>query len=179
MKKRAKTKTSKKTAKRKKTAQTDLPDLVTVMTKLVERLEALERKNDQILGRVSNIPLEIRNLAQNMQRSGQQSSHPVQNTPPENSPREKILYEAVCADCCKSCKVPFKPREGRPVYCPECFAIRKAGHVPKDITSGIKIPQFPVLVKASEAALSKRAGSEKKKKGKPAKSRKKVSKKKK
>lgn len=35
------------------------------------------------------------------------------------APRE--MYDAVCAACGKPCKVPFKPTEGRPVYCSECF----------------------------------------------------------
>lgn len=35
-------------------------------------------------------------------------------------PRE--MYDAVCANCGKPCKVPFKPTEGRPVYCSECFS---------------------------------------------------------
>jgi len=34
-------------------------------------------------------------------------------------------FEAVCAECGKTCKVPFRPREDRPVYCSECFAKRK------------------------------------------------------
>lgn len=35
------------------------------------------------------------------------------------------MYDAVCANCGKPCKVPFKPTEGRPVYCSECFAKMK------------------------------------------------------
>lgn len=35
------------------------------------------------------------------------------------------LYDAVCAECGKPCKVPFKPRDDRPVYCSECFARMK------------------------------------------------------
>ncbi len=34
-------------------------------------------------------------------------------------PRE--MHKATCADCGKECEVPFKPTEGRPVYCRECF----------------------------------------------------------
>ena len=30
-------------------------------------------------------------------------------------------FDAVCSDCGQPCKVPFKPTEGRPVYCRECF----------------------------------------------------------
>lgn len=34
----------------------------------------------------------------------------------------RVLYDAVCAQCGKECKVPFQPTEGKPVYCSECFA---------------------------------------------------------
>ena len=34
----------------------------------------------------------------------------------------RVMYDAVCANCGAKCKVPFKPREDRPVYCSECFA---------------------------------------------------------
>ena len=37
----------------------------------------------------------------------------------------KKLYSAVCASCGKEAKVPFQPREDRPVYCSECFAKMK------------------------------------------------------
>jgi CxxC-x17-CxxC domain-containing protein len=32
------------------------------------------------------------------------------------------MYPAVCAQCGKECEVPFEPREGRPVYCSECYS---------------------------------------------------------
>ncbi len=34
-------------------------------------------------------------------------------------PRE--MHKAVCAKCKKECEVPFKPTEGRPVYCKDCY----------------------------------------------------------
>ncbi|MHC1605175.1 MAG: CxxC-x17-CxxC domain-containing protein [Candidatus Methanofastidiosia archaeon] len=34
-------------------------------------------------------------------------------------PRE--MHKAKCADCGEECEVPFKPTEGRPVYCKECY----------------------------------------------------------
>ncbi|MBI3333965.1 DNA-directed RNA polymerase [Candidatus Pacearchaeota archaeon] len=30
-------------------------------------------------------------------------------------------HKAVCSDCKQDCEVPFKPTEGRPVYCKECL----------------------------------------------------------
>lgn len=44
----------------------------------------------------------------------------------ESKKPERVMYDAVCAACGKPCKVPFKPTEGRPVYCSECFAKMRA-----------------------------------------------------
>ena len=38
---------------------------------------------------------------------------------------EREMFTAVCAECGKECKVPFKPRDDRPVYCSECFAKKR------------------------------------------------------
>ena len=35
---------------------------------------------------------------------------------------EREWFEATCDSCGGVAKVPFKPREDRPVYCSECFA---------------------------------------------------------
>jgi len=35
------------------------------------------------------------------------------------------MFKAVCAECSQECEVPFKPTEGRPVFCKECFAKRR------------------------------------------------------
>lgn len=34
-------------------------------------------------------------------------------------------HEAVCAECGARTTVPFKPTEGRPVYCRDCFRARR------------------------------------------------------
>ncbi len=31
------------------------------------------------------------------------------------------MFSAVCAECGVDCEVPFEPREGRPVYCSDCY----------------------------------------------------------
>ncbi|MFH1133226.1 MAG: CxxC-x17-CxxC domain-containing protein [Nanoarchaeota archaeon] len=36
------------------------------------------------------------------------------------------MHKATCSDCGKECEVPFRPREGRPVYCRDCFQKRRA-----------------------------------------------------
>jgi len=33
----------------------------------------------------------------------------------------RTMHKATCDDCGKECEVPFKPTEGRPVYCRECY----------------------------------------------------------
>ena len=39
-------------------------------------------------------------------------------------------YSAVCANCGQETTVPFEPREGRPVYCKECYAkMKESGQV--------------------------------------------------
>lgn len=161
-----------------KPAKNELPDLVGAMMKLVERLEFLEKKTDQVLGRMSNLPTEMRRALQDLQRPQasyhvQPVSRPDQGSQPNQVPRERILYQAVCADCCKRCEVPFKPSGDRPVYCPECFAIRKAGHVPKDLTSRVVVPQHLREVKTVPAAGAKAAVASKGKKSKKQKSAKK------
>jgi len=38
---------------------------------------------------------------------------------------ERKMHKATCAECGKECEVPFEPKEGRPVYCQECFRKRR------------------------------------------------------
>ena len=42
----------------------------------------------------------------------------------QKSARE--MFTAQCAECGKECQVPFQPTEGKPVYCSECFAAKRA-----------------------------------------------------
>jgi CxxC-x17-CxxC domain-containing protein len=34
---------------------------------------------------------------------------------------QRQMFPAVCADCGKETSVPFEPRQGRPVYCSDCY----------------------------------------------------------
>jgi CxxC-x17-CxxC domain-containing protein len=36
--------------------------------------------------------------------------------------QQREMYPAVCASCGKSTQVPFEPRNGRPVYCSDCYS---------------------------------------------------------
>jgi len=44
--------------------------------------------------------------------------------------RPKEFFKATCADCGTECEVPFKPSQGRPVYCRDCY--RKHQPIAKD-----------------------------------------------
>lgn len=37
----------------------------------------------------------------------------------------RVMHKATCAECNSSCEVPFKPIEGKAVYCRECFRKRR------------------------------------------------------
>jgi CxxC-x17-CxxC domain-containing protein len=39
--------------------------------------------------------------------------------------RERVETKAVCARCGRETTVPFRPTQGRPVYCKDCFEQRK------------------------------------------------------
>jgi CxxC-x17-CxxC domain-containing protein len=41
----------------------------------------------------------------------------------DSGPKE--THKAKCSDCGKDCEVPFKPSEGRPVFCKDCYKKRK------------------------------------------------------
>ena len=34
---------------------------------------------------------------------------------------DRAMHEAICGKCGSECEVPFKPTEGKPVYCSDCF----------------------------------------------------------
>jgi CxxC-x17-CxxC domain-containing protein len=45
--------------------------------------------------------------------------------------RPKEMHKATCSECKKECEVPFKPTEGKDVFCKDCFMKRK-GIEPKE-----------------------------------------------
>lgn len=38
-----------------------------------------------------------------------------------DSRSERPMFDAVCSECGKHCRVPFEPRGDRPIYCSDCF----------------------------------------------------------
>ncbi len=41
------------------------------------------------------------------------------------SSQPRQMFAATCAECGKETQVPFEPREGRPVYCSDCYSKMK------------------------------------------------------
>lgn len=39
--------------------------------------------------------------------------------------QSREMYVTVCAECGQEAKVPFKPRNDRPIYCSACYASHK------------------------------------------------------
>ncbi len=52
-------------------------------------------------------------------RSNRRGS-PRRNSGRRNS-GSRQMYDAVCDNCGKDCKVPFRPTDGKPIYCSDCF----------------------------------------------------------
>jgi CxxC-x17-CxxC domain-containing protein len=41
--------------------------------------------------------------------------------------RERRMFDAVCDNCGKDCQIPFQPRNGKPVFCSNCFEKNESG----------------------------------------------------
>lgn len=59
----------------------------------------------------------------------------------------KQLYDVTCCDCGCATQVPFKPKDGLPVYCKECFTKRKeSGQVGRSMkTTTAKAKDIPTI----------------------------------
>ena len=40
---------------------------------------------------------------------------------------DRSMFSAICSNCGKECQVPFKPTNGKPVYCSDCFEKMRGG----------------------------------------------------
>jgi len=47
---------------------------------------------------------------------------------------DRPMFKTVCSNCGKDCEVPFRPTNGKPVYCSECF--EKMGNTRSDSPRG-------------------------------------------
>ncbi len=47
------------------------------------------------------------------------------NKGPRDFGGDREMHKATCSECGNECEVPFKPTEGKPVYCRECYRKRR------------------------------------------------------
>lgn len=45
--------------------------------------------------------------------------------------REVSMHKAICDKCHKSCEVPFKPSNDKPIYCNDCFGDKRGNDAPR------------------------------------------------
>lgn len=125
-----------------------------LMAKLLERLVGIEKQLNIVIAQTAGGHLQKPEAAQLPRR-------------------DRVLYEAVCADCHKVCEVPFKPSEDRAVYCKECFARRKSGHSGKGpvVLTPVVLRPKPIgkLGAAASTIPPARETAKKTKKNRPAK----------
>ncbi len=57
------------------------------------------------------------------QRQGQRSGGFERGRSFDRGPRE--MHDATCSECGVQTQVPFKPKEGRPVFCKDCYMKKK------------------------------------------------------
>lgn len=168
--------------------ETEMPDLVAVMLKLTERLEAVERKMDLVVSQTAGRQSFQQNQPrpQQVQQHQPQNNHNQnsfsQSRPQQfNQPRSeqnfnrapqpqqqhsqnqnrqggKPMFQAVCADCKKSCEVPFRPSGERPTYCKECYSLRKNSGKPSQLQPSAAPASFPVMEKRQLKVVSNGVG---------------------
>jgi CxxC-x17-CxxC domain-containing protein len=54
---------------------------------------------------------------------------------------ERSMHYAVCSDCGRDCEVPFRPMQGKPVYCNDCFRNHKDDERSERSESGYGRPE--------------------------------------
>jgi len=154
-------------------------DVVGVMVQIQEQLAQMNQKLDSFMtkslteladARAASKPVVIR------QAPAQTFARP----PQQNYPPRRTMYAVVCFECGKDTELPFKPSGNRPVYCRECFALKKSrpqpvnAHIPSSSNLSVQstiLTSTLAVKKKRKAATSKSAKAKKpvKKKRSPAK----------
>lgn len=98
------------------------PDVAVLISKIQQQLVSLEKKIDTLISQSSERPFEGKHFSKPLRVFDR--SYRQDKGKQDNSFREKNFVKAICAECKKECKVPFKPRGDRPVYCRECYSKR-------------------------------------------------------
>jgi len=116
-----------------------------LISKMQVQLFAIDQKLNSIMNRINPEGKPLSNSA---------VAHASMPPKPQHQPNLKTMYKIICADCNKESEIPFKPSEGRPVYCKECFGKRKSGHLPPaakvDVQEQVIRPDEPVKSKSKK-----------------------------
>ena len=151
-------------------------ELFNLLTKIQEQMTALDKKVDSLVNR--SLPPVKPSFPQLKPSFVQPVNHAQAHASarPNDPPKGRPMFRAICADCKKECELPFKPSGDRPVYCKECFSRRKTGNTfkattdnkPKEalpvqevIHAAMSIPDLPVKEKKKAAVAKKPAGKKK------------------
>ena len=134
-------------------------DIVGLLTTLVQKLTTFETKIDMVLSRIPSQPFVV----------PRPQPTTVSLTQRQREPRP--MYEVICSDCGKDSSVPFKPSGDRPVYCKECFSIRKnKGSMPRGDGRPkerppvqVRLTEKPKVVKPAKPVKKKKIAQKKKK----------------
>ncbi len=119
-------------------------DIEVLLTTLVSKLTSFETKIDAVLNRIMSQPFEGARKQQDAASFAGRHRESMR------------LHKVICADCSRSCEVPFKPSGNRPVYCRECFAKRKnkgtfkprEERKPNEVTRpSVRLPEKPKMSK--------------------------------
>lgn len=131
-------------------------DIEKVLVQIQEQLAVLNNKFDDFINK------SLTDLAETLAMQKAAATRPVPTTPvaPPRLPQQQNTrpkYAIVCFQCGKDSELPFKPTPGRPVYCAECFALRKSGNAPKVNQAVIPAApvQAPVEVKTVKSVVVK------------------------
>jgi CxxC-x17-CxxC domain-containing protein len=52
------------------------------------------------------------------------------------------MFPAVCAECGKNCKVPFRPSNDKPIYCNDCFGSKRDSQPRSDFRGRDRVADF-------------------------------------
>ncbi|OQA56773.1 MAG: hypothetical protein BWY42_00804 [Candidatus Omnitrophica bacterium ADurb.Bin277] len=124
-------------------------DLKTFMGRVDDRFDAIEKLLGVVTDRILPMSSELKQVIGSLNPGNDRSDKPRpsvsgDNARPQrvfdgpqgprhgrassNQRKERPMFKAVCADCRKDCEIPFKPSGERPVFCKECFDVRKSSH---------------------------------------------------
>ncbi len=70
------------------------------------------------------------------------------------------MHEAICAECGKTCEVPFKPTGDKPVYCSNCFTARQGSQPRRSEGRDFGRPRFRDRDRQMFSAICDKCGKE-------------------